>query len=290
MSDAALSLSAFTTTPLAPTLVTAAGQPPGFPAKGTEPGPTLSIIIPAYNEGKRLGPTLERMRSYFAASPSGIGLGDVEIIVVDDGSIDDTAKIVAEYARGMKCLRLLSNGVNRGKGYSVKHGIREAQGVVALFTDADLSLPIEEATKLLTAIAAGSDIAIGSRGIDRSLMETPPPALRKLAGAAFNGLVRLVVGLPFHDTQCGLKAFRRDRCKNIFEQQRIERFGFDPEILFLAQRKGLKTTEIPVRSSHDPGSKVRLVRDSLRMFGDLLYIRWNWLSRQYPHSSSPSEL
>jgi dolichyl-phosphate beta-glucosyltransferase len=254
-----------------------------------QPGaPFLSIIIPAYNEEKRLGATLERIYAFFSCRQDGLGLADIEIIVVDDGSTDGTTSVVQNSALRIPQLRLVENGINRGKGYSVKRGMREARGEVALFTDADLSLPIEEADKLLVAIGEGNDVAIGSRGIDRSLMETPPPFMRSLAGGIFNALVRVVVGLPFHDTQCGLKAFSRSRCKQIFEQQKIERFGFDPEILFLARRHGLKTAEVPVRSAHDPASKVRLWRDSTRMFYDLIYIRWNSLRQRYTLPSPAS--
>lgn len=244
--------------------------------------PELSIIIPAYNEEKRIGPTLERIYSYFASEQVGFRLDNVELIVVDDGSTDGTADLIRNYARRIPSLRLVSNGENRGKGYSVRQGMLDASGRIALFTDADLSLPIEEASKLLAAIAAGNDLAIGSRGIDPSLMEGPPPPMRKIAGIVFNRMVRLCYGLPFRDTQCGLKAFVRARCLPIFEQQRIEGFGFDPEVLFLARRHGLKAAEVPVRSSHDPGSKVRLLRDSFAMFVDLFCIRWNWAANRYP--------
>ncbi len=182
----------------------------------------------------------------------------------------------------MPSLRLVSNGQNRGKGYSVRHGMREARGRIAIFTDADLSSPIEESEKLLAAIHAGNDVAIGSRALDRSLISARQSHLREIAGIIFNSFVRLFTGLPIHDTQCGFKAFVRERCQIIFEQQRIERFGFDPEILFLARRHGLRTAEVPVRWAHDPGTKVHMFRDSLLMFGDLVYIRWNWLCGRYP--------
>jgi glycosyltransferase involved in cell wall biosynthesis len=263
--------------------------PTSWPAPSSlphRPGrPYLSIIIPAYNEEKRLGVTLEKIHSFFASRAAGLGVRDIEILVVDDGSSDGTARVVRKLTASMPELRFVKNEINRGKGYSVKRGICEARGSVALFTDADLSLPIEEAGKLLTSIAEGNDVAIGSRGIDRSLMGTPPPLLRTIAGGVFNTLVRVLVGLPFHDTQCGLKAFSRDRCRPIFEQQRIEGFGFDPEILFLARRHGLKTAEVAVRSSHDSASKVHLWRDSARMFRDLLYIRWNSMCRRYMRST-----
>jgi glycosyltransferase involved in cell wall biosynthesis len=246
--------------------------------------PDLSIIIPAYNEGQRLGRGLSRIREYFAGQP--VGIAGIEIIVVDDGSTDDTAQIAQQWARDIPSLRLVSNGKNRGKGFSVRHGILEARGRVAIFTDADLSSPIEESAKLLTAIHAGNDVAIGSRALDRSLISVRQSRFRESAGIIFNSFVRLFTGLPIHDTQCGFKAFVRERCGAVFEQQRIERFGFDPEVLFLAQRHGLRTAEVPVRWAHDPGTKVHMIRDSLLMLGDLVYIRWNWLLGRYPTTRS----
>jgi glycosyltransferase involved in cell wall biosynthesis len=160
--------------------------------------------------------------------------------------------------------------------------MQEARGRIALFTDADLSAPIEESAKLLAAIEAGNDIAIGSRALDRSLILVHQSGLREIAGKIFNGFVRIFTGLPFHDTQCGFKAFVLERARILFEQQRIERFGFDPEVLFLAQRHGLRSVEVPVRWAHDPATKVHMLRDSLLMFGDLVYIRWNWLLGRYP--------
>jgi len=242
--------------------------------------PELSIVIPAYNEEARLPRALERVRDYLVSR--GLGADQAEIIVVDDGSRDATAQIAQEWARQLPSLRLVSNAQNRGKGYSVRHGMLEARGRVALFTDADLSAPIEEADKLLAALRAGNDVAIGSRALDRSLISTHQSKLRELAGIIFNGFVRLFTGLPFHDTQCGFKLFLREPSHIVFEQQRIERFGFDPEILFLAKHHGLRAVEIPVRWAHDPATKVHVVRDSLLMFGDLVFIRWNWLLGRYP--------
>lgn len=244
--------------------------------------PELSVIIPAYNEESRLGATLDSLRSYFESRGQSSLNQELEIIVVDDGSADGTAQCVQERAREMPMLRLVSNGSNRGKGYSVRHGMQEARGRIALFSDADLSAPIAESEKLLAALANGNDVAIGSRGLDRAMIVGHAPQIRELAGIIFNLWVRLLVGLPFHDTQCGFKAFHRERCRIIFDQQRIEGFGFDPEILFLARRHGLKTAEVPVRWAHEPGSKVRLVQDSLKMFLDLIYIRWNWICGRYP--------
>ncbi len=248
--------------------------------------PELSLIIPAYNEEKRLGRALERIESYFASKPSGIGLGDVEVIVVDDGSTDGTVRVAQEWAGRVPGLRVLSGRANRGKGYSVREGMLQARGRVGLFTDADLSAPIEESEKLLAAIRAGNDGAIGSRAMDRSLIATRQSRLREIAGMIFNGFVRIFTGLPFQDTQCGFKAFVVEPCRIIFEQELIERFGFDPEILFLAKRHGLSVAEVPVRWSHDPATKVHVLRDSILMFSDLLYIRWNWLLGRYPHGNS----
>ncbi len=245
-----------------------------------ERAPELSIIIPAYNEEKRLPRALAKIREYL--SNEGRAPGEVEILVVDDGSADATARIAEEWARNWPCARLISNGRNRGKGYSVRHGMLEARGRIALFTDADLSSPIEEFGKLLKAMAAGNEVAIGSRALDRSLIEVHQSPYRELAGIIFNGFVRLFTGLPFHDTQCGFKAFVLEPSRIVFAQQRIERFGFDPEILFLTKRHGLRAAEVPVRWAHDPATKVHVVRDSLRMFRELIYIRWNWLLGRYP--------
>lgn len=259
----------------------------------TERTPDLSIVIPAYNEEARLPRTLTRIREYFSArrvlpdlSPD-FTLAQIEIVIVDDGSQDGTARIAEEWAREMPQVRLISNGDNRGKGYSVRHGMLEARGRLALFTDADLSSPIEEIEKLLAALAAGNDVAIGSRALDRSLISIHQSVVREWAGIIFNGFVRAITGLPFYDTQCGFKIFRREPSRVVFEQQRIEGFGFDPEILFLAKRHGLRAAEVPVRWAHDPATKVHVIRDSLIMFCDLIYIRWNWLLGRYPARKSP---
>ena len=190
--------------------------------------PELSIIIPAFNEERRLPKTLERIYAYLAAQTMRF-----EVIVVDDGSTDSTADFVRQSGGQYPHLRLISNGGNRGKGFSVRHGMREASGEIALFTDADLSAPIEEADKLIAALRDEAyDVAIGSRAMDRSLITVHQSGLREVAGMIFNFMVRCITGVPFVDTQCGFKAFRRDRAGIIFEQQRIEGFGFDVEILF----------------------------------------------------------
>ncbi len=242
--------------------------------------PELSIVIPAYNEEKRLDRTLARICEYLAtAQPRRT---NTEIIIVNDGSTDATAAVACRWMQKIPYLRLVENPGNRGKGYSVRHGMLEAHGNVALFTDADLSSPIEESQQLLAAISAGNDVAIGSRAVDRTLIAIHQSRFRELAGMIFNGFVRLITGLRFHDTQCGFKAFVRERSRIVFEQQRIEGFGFDPEILFLAQRHGLRSAEVPVRWAHDEATRVHVFSDSLKMFGDLIVIRWNALMGRYP--------
>src|SRR5262249_3170447 len=154
-------------------------------------------------------------------------------------------------------------------------------------TDADLSSPIGEADKLLVGLTSGFDVAIGSRAMDRSLIEVHESAFREFAGIIFNKIVRIILRLPFVDTQCGFKGFRRERCRILFEQQKIERFGFDPELLYLARHHGLKSVEIPVRWAHSPATKVNLVRDSVQMFLDVFVIRWNALCGRYRRVSEP---
>jgi glycosyltransferase involved in cell wall biosynthesis len=237
--------------------------------------PELSIIIPSYNEELRLPATLDKIASYIQSSGR-----NTEVIVVDDGSRDRTAHVAESYRGKFANFRVLSNGVNRGKGYSVRHGSMEAQGDVILFTDADLSAPIEEADKLLAALK-DHDVAIGSRAMDRGLIEVHESPFREFAGIVFNTIVRVILRLPFVDTQCGFKAFRRGPSHVIFEQQTIERFGFDPELLYLARHHGLSTIEVPVRWSHSPATKVNMLRDSVQMFVDVFIIRWNALRGRY---------
>lgn len=242
-------------------------------------GPELSIVIPAYNEESRLPATLERVAAYLKNCRR-----EAEVLVVDDGSKDRTAAVAESFQSKISALRVVSNGVNRGKGYSVRHGVQEARGRIVLFTDADLSAPIEEADKLIEALEK-YDLAIGSRAVDRSLITVHETPFRELAGIIFNKLVRIILWLPFVDTQCGFKAFRRERCAIVFEQQTIERFGFDPELLYLARHHGLRAVEIPVRWGHSPATKVSILRDSLQMFLDIFKIRWNSLRGRYPRKA-----
>ena len=243
---------------------------PGVPAF------QLSIVIPSFNEELRLPHSLELIAAYVNASKRG-----TEVLVVDDGSTDRTAEVAASFSGRIANLRVLKNGENRGKGYSVRHGMVEARGENVLFTDADLSAPIEEADQLLSALQH-YDVAIGSRAMNRKLIEVHESPFREFAGIIFNRIVRIVLWLPFVDTQCGFKAFRRERCRVIFQQQRIERFGFDPELLYLARHHGLKSIEIPVRWSHSPATKINMMRDSVLMFVDVFTIRWNSILGRYP--------
>ena len=240
--------------------------------------PDLSIVIPSYNEELRLPATLERIAAYLPQLAR-----NTEILVVDDGSGDRTAAVAESFREKVPALRIVPNGVNRGKGFSVRHGMTEARGRHVLFTDADLSAPIEEAPKLLKALETW-DVAIGSRALDRSLITVHESRFREFAGMVFNTIVRIILRLPFVDTQCGFKAFRRERCRILFEQQRIERFGFDPELLYLARHHGLKVVEIPVQWGHSPATKVNMLRDSIQMFLDVFTIRWNALLGRYPRS------
>ncbi len=242
--------------------------------------PELSIVIPSFNEEMRLPVTLADISAYIRASKR-----ETEVIVVDDGSTDRTADVANSFRGEIQRLRVIANEKNRGKGYSVRHGMLEAHGRIVLFTDADLSAPIAEADKLLAALA-DHDVAIGSRALDRSLISVHQSVFREYAGIIFNFIVRAILRLPFVDTQCGFKAFRRDRCRVIFQQQRIERFGFDPELLYLARHHGLSAAEIPVRWAHSPTTKVSMWRDSIQMFLDVFIIRWNALTGRYPRSES----
>jgi dolichyl-phosphate beta-glucosyltransferase len=238
--------------------------------------PELSIIIPSYNEELRLPATLSSIAAYTRLSKR-----KIEVIVVDDGSRDKTVAVAEQFREEIPSLRVVSNGENRGKGHSVRHGMQQARGEIVLFTDADLSAPIEEVEKLLPAMQA-NDVAIGSRAMDRSQITVHESPFREFAGIIFNKIVRLILWLPFVDTQCGFKAFRREACKIIFQQQTIERFGFDPELLYLARHHGLRSVEISVRWGHSPATKVSMMRDSLMMFVDVFAIRWNSITGKYP--------
>ena len=231
--------------------------------------PTYSIVIPGYNESARIGATLERVLRYEQLQG-----WDAEIIFVNDGSRDNTADLVREYAKRSQRVRVLENPGNRGKGYSVRNGMRQATGDILLFSDADLSSPIEEAPKLLAALAAGADVAIGSRWLQSETQTERQPWYRQLFGRLFNLLLRIVLGLNYADTQCGFKAFSRRAAQKIFSCQKIERWGFDAELLFLAKKFHFKVAEIPVAWAHSTGTRMSYFRDGVRMVWEMLKVRW----------------
>jgi dolichyl-phosphate beta-glucosyltransferase len=237
---------------------------------------TYSFILPAYNESERLTSSLPKVLEYLSQRRF-----NAEIIVVNDGSKDDTAEIVRSFAADHPIVRLLENPGNRGKGYSVRNGMLHARGDVLLFTDTDLSSPIYEADKLFAAIGKGADIAIGSRWLQRELQTERQPLLRQLYGRLFNLGLQVVLGLDYRDTQCGFKAFTRQAAHIIFPRQQIERWGFDPEILFLAKKFKLKVAEVPVEWAHDHRSKISPLRDGLRMGREVLQVRWNEARDRY---------
>ena len=248
---------------------------------------TYSFVIPAYNESARIRPTLDELLRYTQQQQL-----DAEILVVNDGSSDDTAQVVREYGKSHPQILLLENPGNRGKGYSVRNGMLHARGDICLFTDADLSSPISEARRLFDAIAQGADIAIGSRWMRTELQTERQPLYRQAFGRIYNLVLRVILGLRFVDTQCGFKAFRREAAQRIFPLQKIEGWGFDPELLFLARRAGLRVEEVPVLWAHSEGSRLHPFRDGMRMFSEVLRIRWNALSGKYTTGAvaSPEEL
>jgi glycosyltransferase involved in cell wall biosynthesis len=238
--------------------------------------PQLSIVIPAYNESARIENALERVMS--CVEEQG---WDAEVLVVDDGSTDDTGNIIQEWMTRFPRLHLVKNPGNRGKGFSVRNGLLQAAGDVVMFTDADLSAPMEEANRLLAAIAAGADVAIGSRWMDRQRQTIHQPLYRQFFGRCFNAITRIVMGLPFKDTQCGFKAFKRPAAQVIFRLQRIERWGFDPEILFIARKLKYSVVEVPVTWGHDERSRMSYLKDGMKMLEEMGVIRYNSLAGRY---------
>ena len=239
-------------------------------------GPRYSIVIPAFNESARIPATLESVLDCIRTQG-----WDAEVIVVNDGSTDTTAAVVKAFAQRAPEIRLIENPGNRGKGYSVRAGMLAAQGEVALFTDADLSSPIAEAERLFAAIDAGAAIAIGSRWLESGRQTQRQPLYRQFFGRCFNAVTRAVMRLPFADTQCGLKAFTREAAQAVFQLQTIERWGFDPEILFIALRLGFRVVEVPVSWAHDDRSRISYLRDGVRMLEEIAQIRWNSLTGRY---------
>ena len=231
----------------------------------------LSVVVPAYNEADRIGPSLERIVAYLAARRI-----DAEVIVVDDGSSDDTAGVAGRALRGHRG-RVLRDPENRGKGSAVRRGVLGANGRWALMTDADLSSPIEEHEKLAAASREQDlDIAIGSRSLAASKIEIRQHRLREMMGRTFNLCVRSLTGLPFRDTQCGFKLMDLRRTRPLFERMVVDRFAFDAELLFLAMRFGLRVDEVPVVWRNDARSTVSVLRDPLNMLADLARVRWRF--------------
>lgn len=236
--------------------------------------PSLSVVIPAYNEEKRLSPTLDAVLAFLREQKFDFA----ELLVVDDGSRDSTAAIVERYASSASEIRLLRNPGNRGKGYSVRHGMLEARAGWILYTDADLSAPIAEFEKLFAAaVAQNARVAIGSRALDRSLVGVHQSAFRELSGRAFNLVMRIVTGLPFRDTQCGFKLFERSAAREIFSRQKLDGFSFDVEDLVIAKSLGIKAIEVPVVWNNVEGTKVSMFT-GIQSFADLAGIRWRALT------------
>jgi glycosyltransferase involved in cell wall biosynthesis len=252
-------------------------EPAGtYPLQDAMARPQLSIVIPAYNESLRIEGTLGRVLECIETRG-----WDAEVLVVDDGSSDDTAAIVQRWMKTHKRLHLVKNPGNRGKGYSVRNGLLQAGGEIVMFTDADLSSPMEEAEQLMQAIDSGADVAIGSRWLDKLKQTVHQPLYRRFFGRCFNGVTRRVVGLPFKDTQCGFKAFRREAAQTIFRLQTIERWGFDPEILFIARKLKYTIVEVPVTWGHDERSRISYLKDGMKMLQEMGQIRANSLKGKY---------
>jgi len=238
--------------------------------------PEYSIVIPAFNEHARIGQTLERVLDCVHSHG-----WNAEVLVVNDGSSDDTAAIIESFAAKDPIVRLINNPNNRGKGYSVRNGMLQASGNIVMFTDADLSSPMEEAELLFSAIREGADIAIGSRWLEVKRQTLRQPLYRRFFGRCFNAVTRMVMALPFADTQCGFKAFTREAAQTVFRLQRIERWGFDPEILFIAIKRGYSIREVPVTWGHDERSRISYLRDGIKMLEELAFVRWNALTGVY---------
>lgn len=235
--------------------------------------PTVSIVIPAFEEEERVGSSIERILTYVRKNSL-----PAELIVVDDGSRDRTSEAArtAFQSHPEATARVIRYEKNRGKGYAVRTGLAESKGDIALFSDADLSTPIEELPKLVDPIRSGQyDLTFGSRALDRSLIGTHQPWRREQGGKVMNLIIRTFSGLPFADTQCGFKAFNMSKFRPLLDVMTIDRFGFDVEFLYVANLHGLRLKEIPVRWNNVEGSKVSVVRDTRRMFGELAEIRKN---------------
>lgn len=250
--------------------------------------PYLSIIVPAFNEEERIGDSIQKILTYVARENL-----NAELIVVDDGSSDDTSETAKTACAGFPEIqtRVVRYEQNRGKGFAVKTGLRQALGAIALFSDADLSTPIEELPKLVAPIERGEfDLTFGSRALDRTLIGAHQPWRREQSGKVFNFVVRALTKLPFSDTQCGFKAFRMSKFRPLLDAMQIERFGFDVEFLYAANFSNLRLREIPVCWNHCEGSKINVLRDSQKMFREINQIRRNARRGIYGAQTTPRVL
>jgi dolichyl-phosphate beta-glucosyltransferase len=228
----------------------------------------LSVVVPAYNEEERLPRTLARLHEYYEAQDY-----SYEVLVVNDGSRDGTGKVVNDFAKSHPRFRLIEYGANRGKGFAVRTGIFESEGDLILFCDADLATPQEETEKLLAKMKEGADVAIGSRPLRESKLEVHQPLYRELLGRAFNKIVQALAVSGIQDTQCGFKMFTNGAAQAIFRRCKLDGFSFDFESLIVARELGYRIEEVPIRWSHQEGSKVVLMRDGPRMLRDLVKLR-----------------
>jgi dolichyl-phosphate beta-glucosyltransferase len=231
--------------------------------------PRLSVVIPAYNEEQRLPRTIEHIERYL----DGRGV-NYELILVDDGSADGTRQVMDEAAAGNPRVRLESLPSNRGKGRALAAGVAVARGDEVLVTDADLSTPIEELEKLEAALKAGAGVAIGSRSVKGSRIEIQQPIYRVLMGKAFNLIVQIALLPGIWDTQCGFKLFRADVAQPVFAALTTDGFGYDPEVLFLAKRRGVRIAEVPVVWRNSAPTKVMAIRSSFDMFKHVVRVRF----------------
>ncbi|MFN2393222.1 MAG: dolichyl-phosphate beta-glucosyltransferase [Pyrinomonadaceae bacterium] len=246
---------------------------------------TLSIIIPAFDEQARLGETIKKILNFVKRENL-----VTELIVVDDGSSDATSEVAKKTVAEFPDIKsnVIRYEENRGKGYAVRKGLLASTGDIAIFSDADLSTPIEELPKLVEPIRRGKfDVTFGSRALDRSLIGTRQTRRREQGGKVFNLIVRIITGLPFWDTQCGFKAFNMRKFRPLLDVMTVERFGFDVEFLYVANYRGLRLKEIPVRWNHCDGTKVSVLRDSVRMFSEVRQIRKNAKKGIYDKQNQP---
>lgn len=242
---------------------------------------TLSIVVPVFNESRRLEILFAALDSEADRQARLAGLQLAEIVIVDDGSTDETPKLLEERKSLDSRLRVIHFERNRGKGAAVRSGVLAATSPYVLVTDVDLSTPLSELATLKAALEAGNDLAIGSRGLPLSRIPVHQPRHRELMGKSFNVALRLLTGLPYRDTQCGFKLFRSQSTKVLFELQQIEGFAFDAELCLNASRLGLRVAEVPVAWSDNRDTKVKLLRSSSRMALDLLRI-WSVARRPLP--------